>query len=93
MLAFLGQAFVTVLAVIFAACWFVFGVFAWREGRLFDAAMLLSAGTAVAFFGLLTCGGVKVRPSTRWVWAGFMALPWVVFVVGFVTAYSRAGTP
>ena len=79
MLAFLGQAFLTVLAVVFAACWFVFGVLVLREGRLMAGALLLSAGAAMVFFGLLVCGGIKVRPSTRWLWAGFMALPWVVF--------------
>lgn len=90
MLAFLGQAFLTVLSVIFGAFWLVYGALALRDGRLFAAAMLLSAGVAMAFFGLVLCGGIKMRPGTRWIWAGFMALPWVVFVVGFVTAYSRA---
>jgi hypothetical protein len=84
MLAFLGQAFLTILAVILAACWLVFGVSAWGEGRLLDGSMLLSAGAAMAFFGLMVCGGIKMRPSTRWLWAGFMALPWLVFLAGLV---------
>jgi len=92
MLAFLGQAFITVLAVIFGAFWLVSGAIALRDGRLFAAAMLLSAGAAMAFLGLVFCGGIRTRPSTRWIWAGFMALPWVVFVIGFVTEYSRAWT-
>ena len=82
MLAFLGQAFLTLIVLAFAPFWFVNAVVALREGRLFAGAMLLSAGAAMAFLGLLACGGIKVSPSTRWVWAGFMALPWVVFLVG-----------
>jgi len=41
----------------------------------------------MAFFGLLARGGIKVRPCTRWVWAGFVALPWVVFVVGLAAKF------
>jgi hypothetical protein len=70
MLAFIGQAFITTLAVILAACWLVFGVVVLREGRLIAGAMLLSAGAAMAFFGLVLCGGIKLRPSTRRVWRG-----------------------
>jgi len=87
MLALLGQAFLTLIVLAFAPFWLVNGVVALREGRLFAGAMLLSAGGAMAFFGLLACGGIKVRPSTRWVWAGFMALPWVVFLVGLFVQF------
>jgi hypothetical protein len=87
MLAFLDQAFLTLIVLVFAPFCLVYGVVSLREGRLFAGAMLLSAGATMAFFGLLACGGIKVRPSTRWLWAGFMALPWVVLLVGLVAQF------